>query len=543
LAADRAARPADAAAVAGAVTAYLASAQERLRRAEVDRAAAVARAAGERRARRLMLALATALLAGAGAAAWQAVVADKARQTAETAADAESTAKKDALDAAAREAAAKKDALAAAAAAAAARKTAETKGAETRAILGFVDDHILSAARPKGLRGGLGPNVTLRAAIEAAVPFVGTGFKDQPLTEARLRKILGDSFQMMGDGKAAAAQYEPARAAYERLLGPNDLVTLAITNDLGISYNMGGRWRDSVALYEQILPRCQAKFGPGSDLTLACQSNLAAGYIRLGQVDRAAPIMKDVLDATRARYGPGDRNTLQSVGNLAGVYATQRRYDEALALGLEGLEAAKTALGPDDFDTLIAAHNLAIIYRGFGQYAEALRHDQDTLRRRINTLTHGHPETVNSLCAVAEDLFYFGRGAEAVPLLDESLRQNKGRFVSRSFPMVATQRLKIFEAARDAAGCRATAELWEGQGRADDASLYAAAKCRAVTAAVLRATAPSPAAAAAADADARRGLVWLIRARVAGAPAAEIRDERGFDALRADAEFQRLAFE
>jgi serine/threonine-protein kinase len=72
-------RPRDAGAVAGAVTAYLAGVQERLRAAEIDRAAAQAReaearakAAAERRARRLTLGLAASLLVLAGLAggAW-----------------------------------------------------------------------------------------------------------------------------------------------------------------------------------------------------------------------------------------------------------------------------------------------------------------------------------------------------------------------------------------------------------------------------------------------------------------------------------------
>src|SRR5262249_30263345 len=67
LAAERGARPADAGAVARDLTAYLASAQERLRQAQLERAAAEARAQeaaakarAERHARRLTLALAAA---------------------------------------------------------------------------------------------------------------------------------------------------------------------------------------------------------------------------------------------------------------------------------------------------------------------------------------------------------------------------------------------------------------------------------------------------------------------------------------------------
>jgi serine/threonine-protein kinase len=62
LAADARDRPADGGAVAARVQAYRAGVEERLRRAEVERAAAQARAAEERRRRRAQLALAAALL-------------------------------------------------------------------------------------------------------------------------------------------------------------------------------------------------------------------------------------------------------------------------------------------------------------------------------------------------------------------------------------------------------------------------------------------------------------------------------------------------
>jgi serine/threonine-protein kinase len=63
LAADPAGRPGDAGEVARAVTAYLTSVQERLRRAEAERAAAQARARAERRARRWTVVAAVAALA------------------------------------------------------------------------------------------------------------------------------------------------------------------------------------------------------------------------------------------------------------------------------------------------------------------------------------------------------------------------------------------------------------------------------------------------------------------------------------------------
>jgi serine/threonine-protein kinase len=74
LAAEPADRPRDAGEVARAVVAYLSGVEERARQAEVERAAAEVRAAGERRARRLTLGLATAMLllvVAVGIGAWR----------------------------------------------------------------------------------------------------------------------------------------------------------------------------------------------------------------------------------------------------------------------------------------------------------------------------------------------------------------------------------------------------------------------------------------------------------------------------------------
>ncbi|MBI1918710.1 MAG: tetratricopeptide repeat protein [Planctomycetes bacterium] len=85
LSAEANGRPHDAGEVARAVEAYLASVEERLRQAELERAAAEARAAAERRARRLTLGLAASALllvlaGGSGAWLWQKQRAEQANR-------------------------------------------------------------------------------------------------------------------------------------------------------------------------------------------------------------------------------------------------------------------------------------------------------------------------------------------------------------------------------------------------------------------------------------------------------------------------------
>ena len=81
-------------------------------------------------------------------------------------------------------------------------------------------------------QGGLGSKVTLRQAIEHALPFVAKGFPDQPLIEARLRLTLGASFAYLGEWRKAEEQYAAARALYLQHRGPDHPDTLMSMHNL-----------------------------------------------------------------------------------------------------------------------------------------------------------------------------------------------------------------------------------------------------------------------------------------------------------------------
>jgi eukaryotic-like serine/threonine-protein kinase len=454
------------------------------------------------------------LLAGTTIATWQAIVATRAKHEALAAARAESRAK----------------------------EIAVAKEAETRAVLSFVENQILAAARPKGRRGGLGPGVTLREAIDAAVPFVEKSFKDQPLTEARLRQTLGDSFWYMGDGKAAEAQYEPARAILSRILGTDHRETLQCRIQLGISYGLQGRIEESVRLYEEILPICKARFGTDSRETLNCMNNLAMGLNELDKYEDAIRIHQETLAIKKVKYGPDNRSTLTTMTNLANCYHSLHRYEEARKLRGETLDLLKARYGPDDSDTLMVMHNIGANLRALGRFSDALHLDEETLARRKTTLGVDHPDTLTSLWSVAQDLIKLDRGTEAVTLLDECLQRAVCKRVHRNFPEVADSRLRHFEEAKNAQECQRTAELWERQARSDAKSLYQAAVCRAVSAAMLKEAIASDAdAARLAKDEADRAMAWLVKAVAAGFNDKDrLAKSTDFDSVRDRADFREL---
>ncbi len=102
-------------------------------------------------------------------------------------------------------------------------------------------------------------------------------------------------------------------------------------------------------------------------------------------------------------------------------------------------------------------------------------------------------------------------------------------------------RLRHFEKSKSAAGCRATAEMWETLKRTDADSLYSAACFRAVAAAVIRATDRSESGTKKAAAEADPAMAWLKQAVAGGYDnLAHMKQDQDLDILRERDDFKKL---
>jgi tetratricopeptide (TPR) repeat protein len=338
-------------------------------------------------------AMAAALLAGTALAFWQAIVATRAQQ----------------------------EALAAAAAEKKAKELALALEAQSKAVLDFVDNHVFAAARPRGQERGLGPDVTLRRAVETALPYVEKSFTHQPLVEARLRLTLGRSFSYLGEAKTAAEQYEAARARYLEHLGPDHPDTLLSMYYLAISYAALGRNADALQLRLETLQKRQAQLGPDHPDTLRSMNGLANSYNELGRYGEALQLRQQTLALQKVRLGSDHPDTLISMGNLASSYAELGRYADALQLRQETLALVKGQLGPDHPDTLRGMVGLANSYTDCGRHTDALQLRLETLALQKAKLGSEHPDTLMSMSNLAISYAELGRHSDAFKLREETV--------------------------------------------------------------------------------------------------------------------------
>jgi serine/threonine protein kinase/tetratricopeptide (TPR) repeat protein len=364
---------------------------------------------------------------------------------------------------------------------------------------------------------------------------------DHPDTLRSMHHLANSYADLRRRGDALRLR-EQTLALRRAVLGPDHPDTLHSMNSLASSYTVLGRHADALKLCRQTLALRKAKLGPDHPDTLRSLNGLAVCHARQGRHAHAVGLYEETLALQKAKLGLDHPDTFQTMYNLAISYAALGRHADALRLREETLALHRARLGPEHPRTLMSVNNVAWSYAALGRHADALKLYGEALALHRAKLGPDHPATLFSMWGVAHTLVRLGRGAEAVPVIDECARHAPAAVGGPQLRRCLTHlRLRHFQKAGDAAGCRQTAAMWEASKRTDADGLYHAARLWAVTAAVTRAADPSPAAGKWADAEAERAVAWLRQAVAAGyKDAAHLKQDRDLAALRGRTDFTKL---
>jgi serine/threonine protein kinase len=308
-----------------------------------------------------------------------------------------------------------------------AEEAAKRSAEDTKTVLAFFQDNVLSAGRPEGKEGGLGNKVTLRQAVDAAEPQIAGAFADRPLVEASIRDTLGQTYYFLGEYPQAIKQLDRGLTLRQAHLGPEHADTLASRNNLATAYWSAGRTTDAISLHQQTLRQQEIQLGLDHPDTLGTRNNLGLAYWTTGRIEDAILLHEQNLKLCEAKLGPNSVETLQARNNLAAAYWSAGRIDDAIRLNEETLGQREIQLGADHPDTLSSRNNLAEAYRTVGRIDDAIRLNKQTLKQREAKLESDHPDTLQSRNNLALTYWSAGRTQEAIPLFEQTLRQKEAK--------------------------------------------------------------------------------------------------------------------
>lgn len=266
------------------------------------------------------------------------------------------------------------------------------------------------------------------------------GFSTVPGRSAEGDALLTQGVQAYHAGRMDEAinDYERARAAYTRDLGPDNIATLNAMSNLANAYSFAGRINEALAIDEQLLAVKRARFGDDNPATLLTMNNLALDYRSVGRLNDSLKISEEVLAVRRRTLAPTDPVLLRSMSSLAALYGDMGRNDESVKLNEQTLAAQSRTLGNDNVDTISTMNNLASSYLAVGRYGDAIKLAEQAVTFRSARLGADHPDTLSSMSILAASYDATGRKPEALALNEQTLALRRAKFGNEDIRTLTT---------------------------------------------------------------------------------------------------------
>lgn len=372
-------------------------------------------------------AVASALLVGAVAFAWQAKVASDQRDLAVEAQHAEAAQRKVAEAARAEAVVQQTEAEKQEAEAKKQEAEAKNQAAIASAVVKFQSD-MLAAVDPANLPTDpatgepLKDKVTVMQALEAALKAIdGGSLKDSPMVEAGVRSTIGNTLIALGRYKEALPVLQRA-LELRRAVSPDGSLEIAQSLDLLASVHQYlGKNADAVRFYRDALSMRQ-QFAPAGDPKIGiAMGNLGQSLWADGEFAEAESMLRGALAIELAHPSriPADR--ARTHDNLAKVLTELNKLDEAEQQMRTALELRIAAFPAGHPEIALGQGNLATILIEAKKLAEAEQLLRAALANRRATLSANHPEVAISVRRLATVLRQQDKLAEAEPLYREAL--------------------------------------------------------------------------------------------------------------------------
>ncbi len=178
-----------------------------------------------------------------------------------------------------------------------------------------------------------GREVTVRSFLDTVSECIEGKFENKPLTEASVRRTLGEIYWLLSKNKAAEQHLKRSLQIYQKQLGEEHIDTLDAMNRLAKVYQSMGRFEKAEELHSNLLKMIPIVLGSKEELShvldgnlvieqlhFLAMSNLARVYIEQGQHDKAEPLLLKMAEGRLKTQDNKHLYTLDSLKNQIELY-------------------------------------------------------------------------------------------------------------------------------------------------------------------------------------------------------------------------------
>jgi tetratricopeptide (TPR) repeat protein len=241
-----------------------------------------------------------------------------------------------------------------------------------------------------------GRDVRVVEVLDAAATRVGDELADQPDLEATVRRTLGITYEDLGLYDEAEIQLRRALDLRTRVLGPDHLETAQSLKDVALVTHWKGELDTAAVYYRESIARFRAGGEPTRGLAEAL-NDYGTLLLDLRRFDEAESFFREAQGMMRGILGDSHPDVASNLNNIAFVLHERKDAAGAGVLYREALEIQRRAAGRDNVDVAYTLNNLAWVHRDLGDMAAADSLFRLSLDIRRRELGDAHPSVAVGL--------------------------------------------------------------------------------------------------------------------------------------------------
>ncbi|RDW63389.1 hypothetical protein BP6252_10934 [Coleophoma cylindrospora] len=189
-------------------------------------------------------------------------------------------------------------------------------------------------------------------------------------TRAKLLEKIGRCQQSIGQDRVAEEIYQKLLELRKSKLGENNILTLAIKNEVGYALSRQGKFADAEKIYQETLALQEKVLGKEHPETLTSMSNVATALSDQGKYADAEKMHQETLALQEKVLGKEHPATLISMMWMATILGNQGNYIESEKMYAQILKTQEKVLGKEHPYTQRSRSNLKGALREQGKHAE-----------------------------------------------------------------------------------------------------------------------------------------------------------------------------
>jgi tetratricopeptide (TPR) repeat protein len=244
------------------------------------------------------------------------------------------------------------------------------------------------------------------------------------VSELRLASMynnLAGTLAETGQFEEALQRAQQARLTWERSLGTQHHRVAVAMAMLGYIHDQRGDAREALQWYERGYEQIVRELGPDNLHSVGLLDNLAISQAMLGRLEPAEANMRKVLALRREALGAENIDVARAHRNLGVLLSRSGRHQDALTEQQRALAITERALGPDNAQVASSLEEVANVLEKLGRHAEALPMRDQALVVRERVYGPDHASLTTPVGNLAHNLLEVGQLDRALTAANRAL--------------------------------------------------------------------------------------------------------------------------